>query len=222
MSDDGTPVAHYDEQYYRDHYAQFLGDDTTNRLIGEFYKTAVFDRLTAAASRVLDYGCGPGHLSAGVAAECYDPSEFARTFLRSRGRQVYDTAAAIPDAAFDTVLCSHALEHAKHPPDELGTIRRVLTADGQLVLILPVEEVPGRPTRSADDNRHLYCWNFQTVTNLLLECGFAVRHQEVFHGPFLLRQLGKVMTARTAARWAAVAGRWKRNYPSILTAAGKQ
>jgi SAM-dependent methyltransferase len=219
MTQPSSAAAHYDEQYYREHYAQFLGDERANQLIGQFYKSSVFDRFVPAARRVLDYGCGPGHLSAAVGAVCYDPSEFARRFLRSRGRDVFENTAAIPDATFDAVLCSHALEHALYPPDELHTIRRVLAPSGRLILVLPIEKVPGKPTRTADDNRHYYCWTFQTVTNLLLECGYAVGEQEVLYGPFLLNRLGQWLNPRTAARWATVAGRWKKNYPSLLTVA---
>lgn len=217
-----TAPSFYDAKYYRIHYPRTFCEESYGTLLGAFYKMKVFDKLVPGSREVLDYGCGGGHLSVAVNGVCYDPSEYVRGFLRSQHRNVIDDVADLRNESFDVILCSHALEHALYPISELGIMSRLLRPNGRLILLLPIERSPGRRTLEADDNRHLYGWNFQSLTNLLLVSGYTVEHQEVFHGPFLLRRMGRILRPEVAVRIAARLGKWVRNYPAMLSLAKKQ
>jgi SAM-dependent methyltransferase len=212
-------VEHYNADYFESHYGRQLNDSNYAALLGEFYRQQVFERLVPGGQRVLDYGAGHGHLTCSINADCYDPSESAQRILSTMGRIALADSAAIPSNHYDVVFSSHSLEHSIQPRDELLTIYRVLKGHGTLVLILPLEQSPGRPIYASDDNQHLYAWNFQCITNLLLNCGFEIKHQEVFYGPFMLATLSRSLLSASASRIAAYLGRLKRQYPSLLTVA---
>ena len=46
-------------------------------------------------------------------------------------------ALALPDASFDAVICSHVLEHVDRDRDALAELRRIVTADGWVLLMVP-------------------------------------------------------------------------------------
>jgi SAM-dependent methyltransferase len=220
-ADELTPVYYYDADYYDLHYKHFLTESAESSLLADFYKEHVIRRFAPNAKRLLDYGSGLGQLTSTLRADCYDPSEFAQEVLRRLGRTVFGQADDLPSTEYDVVFSSHALEHSYHPASELRTIHRVLQNDGTLILILPKEQVPGTPVPRVDGDRHFYAWNFQCVTNLLAYSGFTVVHQQVFHGPFGLRTLARWLGARRALGLAERFGRWKRQYPALLTVARK-
>ena len=99
--------------------------------------------------RVLDGGCGRGELLQTAAArfDCeLTGADFAAPRLAEAGRGprpirlvVHDLARplAFADGAFDVVFCTETLEHLKRPELCLGEIRRVLAADGRLVVSIP-------------------------------------------------------------------------------------
>ena len=71
---------------------------------------------------------------------------------------------------------------------------------------MPVEE-HGKASFELDENQHLYCWNFQTINNLLISNGFQIEKNEYVKGaayrkllPFfsLNKSLYKFLTTTTA------------------------
>ena len=217
-----TLTQHYDKEYYAGHYGAFLEDQRYIEAIAHFYKHAIFDGLKLTASdRILDFGSGPGQLTHGVAADCYDPSDYIQAFLRQQKRVVYGSVAEIPRGAYRAVFSSHSLEHCLNPADELKGIASFLEEDGLLVLVLPKETVPGAPMSAVDDNRHFYAWNFQLITNLLAATGFEVVNQRAFHAPYGLRTLSKRLPMETAVGWSHRLGQVLQNFPSLLTVARK-
>jgi ubiquinone/menaquinone biosynthesis C-methylase UbiE len=102
-------------------------------------------RQHIAGQRLLEVGCGRGHLSGILAADGYEvtgcdvaltaglPEKFPGvTFLES-------PAEALPfaDDAFDTVVSTHMLEHVRDLPRVLGGLRRV--AKQRLIIVVPRE-----------------------------------------------------------------------------------
>ena len=213
-----TNLSFYDSEYYQTHYG-YLQTSKQRNLIGEFYRQRIFEKLLGNAKTILDFGAGHGALSALVNAHCYDASSIATAALKAQGRVAYDTTEAVPESYFDAIFSSHTLEHVSDPVTQLKIFRRWLVDNGKLVLILPIEPMPGVPTKAEDDNLHLFDWNFQQLTNILMYSGFKILHQEVFHGPFLLNSLGKLFSPEKAARIASYAGKLKRSYPQSLTVA---
>ena len=102
----------------------------------------------------------------------WDISSEARHICRLRGLQVYDKIEDVPERSWNIVFCRHVLEHIEHPIKTLATIRKLVAEDGELFLILPKEQ-HYYTSMKPDLDRHLYCWNFRTINNLLDRTGFV-------------------------------------------------
>lgn len=222
---------HYNEAYYEEHYQHVLGNDAYYGLLSSYWTKSIFEPLLPYArfndSSVLDYGCGTGVVSAAMKnVTCFDTSECARKLLKDRGRTVYERAEDIPKGSFDAVLCSHSLEHYPNPMEELKAFRNYVREDGYLVLVLPVE-VDTEVLLMPDNNQHLYCWTFQTISNLLHLCGWKPMFGEKIYGPFLLGTLGHMIPDQTAVLLAHKLGKLrgilptKGGFPSMLVLAQK-
>lgn len=211
-------VNYYDESYFNSHYGH-VASELEIQILSQYWKYAVFglSGLPVEGLRVLDYGSGLGQVSAAIPdAACFDQSQYARRFVQQQGRKCFEDFNDIPEHAFDVVLSSHTLEHCLSPPDELEKFRRFVNSDGKLVLIVP-HEIRVGPAMKMDTDRHLYAWSFQTITNLLLTCGWKPVQQRWLYGPFLLRTLTRRLPVSRALRIAHWLGTWKRAYPALLT-----
>jgi ubiquinone/menaquinone biosynthesis C-methylase UbiE len=103
-----------------------------------------------ASDRVLEVGCGAGHLLARVPAGRRFGVDLAHVLLqRARGRLGADAALAQGDAielpfpsnTFERVYCSEVLEHLPDPAAALDEIRRILKSGGVAVLSVPNESL---------------------------------------------------------------------------------
>jgi len=101
-----------------------------------------------ASDRVLEVGCGAGHLLAHVPAGRRFGVDLAHGLLqRARGRLRADAALAQADAielpfpsdTFERVYCSEVLEHLPDPPAAIHEMRRVMKTGGVAVLSVPNE-----------------------------------------------------------------------------------
>jgi ubiquinone/menaquinone biosynthesis C-methylase UbiE len=115
---------------------------------------AIFRLLDARpGDRVLEVGCGAGHLLAGLPAGRpigIDLADSLLTRTRARlGRRALlaqGDAAVLPFAAgsFERVYCSEVLEHLVDPHAAVGEIARVLRPGGVAVLSVPNEALINR------------------------------------------------------------------------------
>jgi ubiquinone/menaquinone biosynthesis C-methylase UbiE len=211
---------HYNETYFAEHYGRFISNDDDYSLLSKYWKKAIFTSHKELSEfsnmQILDYGAGTGVVTAALKnAACYDVAEYSRNLLRARGRHVYNHPDDIPSEYFDVVLCSHSLEHYDDPKRVVESFRGYVRLGGYLVLILPIEN-DFSPRIVPDNNQHLYCWNFQSISNLLRVCGWTPGFACEIYGPFMLHTLGRVLSSTTAVDLAFAFGRVKRGFRSML------
>lgn len=112
-------------------------------------KTVRRDLDPAPGDRVLEVGCGRGHLlrhlqEAGVEAIGIDLNPAAAEHAVTSGVSRMDaTALELPDEAFDAVVSFHAIEHIPDLDAALSEMVRVVRPGGSLLLVYPAEPVQG-------------------------------------------------------------------------------
>jgi SAM-dependent methyltransferase len=132
-----------------------LYDTLTRLLLGQLYRRIAADvaAVAPAGARVLEVGCGPGHLSVQLAGQHrlqvtgldLDPAMIARaraTTGRAANRGgrrpsflVGDVAAlAFPDRSFDLVVSTLSMHHWADPAAGLAEIGRVLRPGGRALI----------------------------------------------------------------------------------------
>ena len=129
-------------------------DTLTRLLLGPLYRRIAADIAAAAptAARVLEVGCGPGHLSIRLARHGFavtgldlDPAMLARARAnadrpgnsdqRRPTLLVGDVAAlAFPDRSFDLVVSTLSMHHWADPTAGLAEIGRVLRRGGRALV----------------------------------------------------------------------------------------
>lgn len=141
-----------------------------------------------ATGRVLDVGCGIGRCldfvrPRGVGV---DPNETAVAACRDKGHQAYrpDEFARVyggnqTGRQFDTLLCSHVLEHLDEPTavDLLATYLPYLAPNGRVVLINPQD----RGQRS--DPTHVRLIDAAAITRLAEQCDLVIERISSFPLP---------------------------------------
>jgi len=138
-------VAKYDLDRFHNHpspLVRWIEGDRVRRILALL--------APRANDRVLEVGCGAGHLLARVPAGRRFGVDLSHVLLqRARGRLGADAALAQGDAiewpfpsdTFERVYCSEVLEHLPDPATALDEIRRVLKVGGVAVLSVPNESL---------------------------------------------------------------------------------
>ena len=178
-----TSVSSTDAEYAR--RLQRLSGRTWKRFVPNPYRWNV-RRL--AEGRVLDIGCGIGRCldfvrPRGVGV---DPNESAVEVCRSNGHQAYTPAefavvygSREPGGQFDTLLCSHVLEHLDESTgvELLRSYLSNLVDGGRVLLITPQE----RGQRS--DATHLRLMDAEALTEMAGRCGLVIERISSFPLP---------------------------------------
>lgn len=126
----------YDEQYYASH--GLAGD----RPALWFYSRLV-QRLRPQGGRLLDFGCGTGHLlrrlSAHFEAYGYDASPEARAACRLTAPDavVLEEWRSIPAVSLDFIVSLHTLEHLPHPRPVMAALAERLVPGGLFLFVVP-------------------------------------------------------------------------------------
>jgi SAM-dependent methyltransferase len=135
-----------------------------------------YRRYTRRDATVLDFGCASGSTLAALDAARrigIEVNPITRAEAARAGIEVHESLLTVPDASVDLAITNHALEHVLAPFDALVGLRRVLRADGRLVVCVPADDWRNaRRWAPGDPNHHLFAWTPLTLGNLLEEAGF--------------------------------------------------
>ena len=208
---------HYDRGYHGTHHRLLIEDD--GYFLARAEAALSYFSPEERERKIFEFGCGIGQSIALLNdAEGWDISSEAREACHRRGLRVYDDLAAVPRQAYDIVFCRHVLEHVEEPLSALRTMRELLRPGGFLLLIVP-RETHWPSAFTGDINQHLYCWNFNTINNLLLRAGYQPYHNS-YRYPFgwhallpIRRRFGRKLTSSVmrlgAGRRDRTIGAWR-------------
>jgi SAM-dependent methyltransferase len=186
-----TTTSHYGAEYFK--YQFEIGR------FGGWANLAKFSPYIRPHMKVVDFGCGCGYLLANVGCReklGVEVNSVARAKAEEAGIRTVTSASKIEDGWADIIISNHALEHCRHPLEELQALVPKVVPGGLVVFVVPCEAIKNK-YRTDDPNHHLYSWSPMSLANLFAEAGFTVVESKAYiHGwpprfiPRLLRSLG--------------------------------
>ena len=132
---------------------------------------------------IIDVGCGTGELTSYLkdalpAPEIWgsDISEVALELARAKTKKVFYENQPIesPDEYedyFDTVICSHTLEHLQDPSILLEKFKRILKPKGIVIIVLPLNDEPY--------HEHFHIFDKESAVSLIDAAGFTVKSVDI-------------------------------------------
>jgi 2-polyprenyl-3-methyl-5-hydroxy-6-metoxy-1,4-benzoquinol methylase len=193
--------------------AASLGLTAADKYYDGAANAAVMAAMAGRRGRVLDIGCGGGtharHMrEMGMRADgvTISQAEAQRAAEWCERVWVHDVERGLPGdvtGPYDTVLCSHVLEHICFPAALLAAIRGVLAPGGELVIAIPNLLYYKNRVRLARgefryepwgimDDTHFRWYTFTTMQELLREHGYHVTRAWA-DGSFPLYPLRRVL-----------------------------
>jgi 2-polyprenyl-3-methyl-5-hydroxy-6-metoxy-1,4-benzoquinol methylase len=139
----------YPPTYYAYEFAQKLGSFVMRfKAFAERAKVRAYEPYLAAGARVLDVGCGDGHLLADLRSACpftlvlegVDFSPDAAAAAERNGFKVYQGRVEeieLPARAFDLIIMNQLIEHMPEPLRVLEAVARALRPGGHLFIETP-------------------------------------------------------------------------------------
>ena len=128
--------------------------------------------------RVLDFGCGRGHVLRGLKERGWETSgidPMTAHLLQSYGHTMLET---MPDEPmFDAAVMNHVLEHCVDPLEVLRGASRCLKPSGYIYVGTPTLDrlqEHGKDTYCINHKFHLSAFTQQSMTNLLALAGFRI------------------------------------------------
>ena len=133
-------------------------------------------------SSVLDYGCGTGDLLRTLSGFGFQDLTGADPFiardLRFPGVNIYKRSFEGLKGKFDLVMLHHSFEHLPDPEGSLVQIKRLLAADGMVLIRIPVAnyawERYGVNWVQLDPPRHLFLFTERAFKMLAERAGFTI------------------------------------------------
>jgi SAM-dependent methyltransferase len=143
-------------------------------------------RQFSPSGRILDYGCGDGHImrhlaASGLRVVGLEWSEISVTALRTEGFEtIWSAALDSREAADGSVACvvaSHVVEHLPNPVAFMKSVHKALGADGALVAALPSRSslrarFAGSTWHYVDPPNHLWSFSHEAWRRMTSQGGF--------------------------------------------------
>jgi SAM-dependent methyltransferase len=124
------------------------------------YYALLARRYGPPQGRVLELGCGMGHLLTwltdryqvfGTDINAWALSQAKRNVPQGQFALLSaDTMCAFPPAVFDILIAKHVVEHLSHPEQAIAEMCRVLKVGGLLILVTPNLSSPMRIRKKAN------------------------------------------------------------------------
>lgn len=133
-------------------------------------------------TRILDFGCGTGHLLRTLHhfgfRDLTGADLFIEKDLKYPGVRILKRGLHELQPAFDLIMLHHSFEHLADPYAALGEIHRLLSDDGHCLIRMPIVshawERYGIDWVQLDPPRHLFLYTEQAFRLLAEEAGFVV------------------------------------------------
>lgn len=115
-----------------------------------WYYARVVRRLRPEGGRLLDFGCGAGHLLRRLADrfETYgcDASAHARSLSRRNAPAavIVDDRIPLPSSSFDAIVALHTLEHIEQPLPVMQRLAALLRPGGLFLFVVPNPDGVGK------------------------------------------------------------------------------
>lgn len=190
---------------------------SNEKIYGNDGNSDVISFVPADAKYILDIGCGngaiakrlsaTGHIVDGITLSEQERNE-ALPFMRQVSVHNAENGLPFPGSEiYDTVICSHVLEHICYPSKLLRDIHRVLKPDGSLIVALPnlmhyksrMQLMKGNFNYMETgiwDYTHFRWYTFQTALQLLEQNEFRVQHATVTGELPLNSFFGKILSPK--------------------------
>jgi SAM-dependent methyltransferase len=132
-------AAPFDDEYYE---AAGLADDR----IALWWYARIIRRLRPQGGRLLELGCGTGHLLKRLTPHfeaCgFDVSPAARAVCRrvAPAAQLFDDWEGLPAASFDLIVSLHTLEHVREPFSAIERVASLLRPGAPFFFVVPNPE----------------------------------------------------------------------------------
>jgi len=150
-----SPVSRFDENYFKiGPYAQVSFRRFSQYWWSNRYYALLSRRFGPKSGRVLEVGCGLGHLLGWLTGryEVYG-TDVNLSALRQAMANVphgnflllsAEDLSVFPDRCFQIVIAKHVLEHVPEPGTAIAEIARVLSLGGLFLLVTPNLDSPAR------------------------------------------------------------------------------
>ena len=185
-------VQAFNEQYYEDRQ---ISEDR----IAMWWYARVLQRLRPQGGRLLDFGCGTGHLLKRLSPQFetfgYDAAPFARSRCRTNAPNAvvleeWDTLSA---ETFEVIVSLHTLEHLPRPLGVLERFAKLLVHGGVLFFVVPNSGGLGRHLKGAQwsaysDPTHVSLLSRGEWATLVRKVGLqivAVRGDGLWDAPYV-------------------------------------
>jgi SAM-dependent methyltransferase len=182
-------VQPFDARYYQD------GQLEEDRIALWWY-ARVLRRLCPRGGRLLDFGCGTGHLlkrlSGSFEAFGYDAAPYARNLSRANAPDaiILEEWRSLPPSGFDVVVSLHTLEHLPHPLAIVQGLVEKLVPGGLFLAVVPNPSGLGHRLKG----RHWFAYRDVTHVSLLTRTEWLM----------LMRKAGlQILSVRGDGMWDA-------------------